>query len=247
MWEYILLGIVQGIFEWIPVSSEGVLALVSKFLVEDLNPLDLAIFLHLGTMLAVLVYFYKDWIDLILTKDKDFFKFFVIVTIISGAIGYVFYQISGNIIMGSGLLFLMGIGLLFTSFVQGNKINIGINKKYSAIIVGVLQGLSAIPGVSRSGSTIFGLSFFEKDPETILKQSYLISVPVVLGSSLYLFIKNPILVSEGWIALLFSFIFGLISLKFILDWAKKINFSMFTLIFGIICLIGAMISFYFKI
>lgn len=247
MWEYILLGIVQGIFEWIPVSSEGVLALVSKFLVEDLNPLDLAIFLHLGTMLAVLVYFYKDWIDLILTKDKDFFKFFVIVTIISGAIGYVFYQISGNIIMGSGLLFLMGIGLLFTSFVQGNKINIGINKKYSAIIVGVLQGLSAIPGVSRSGSTIFGLSFFEKDPEIILKQSYLISVPVVLGSSLYLFIKNPTLASQGWIALLFSFVFGLISLKFILDWAKKINFSMFTLVFGIICLIGAMISFYFKL
>jgi undecaprenyl-diphosphatase len=247
MWEYILLGIIQGLFEWIPVSSEGVLTLVSKFLVEDLNPLDLAIFLHLGTLLAVLVYFYKDWIDLILTKNKEFFKFFVIVTIISGAIGYVFYQISGNIIMGSGLLFLMGIGLFFTSFVQGNKINIGINKKYSAIIVGVLQGLSAIPGVSRSGSTIFGLSLFEKDPEMILKQSYLISVPVVLGSSLYLFIKNPVLVSEGWIALLFSFIFGLISLKFILDWAKKINFSMFTFVFGIICLIGAIISFYFKL
>ncbi len=247
MWEYILLGIIQGIFEWIPISSEGVLTLASSFLVKDLNALDLAIFLHLGTLLAVLVYFYKDWIDLILIKDKEFFKFFIIVTIFSGSIGYIFYQISGSIIMGSGLLFLMGIGLLFTSFVQGNKINIGINKTYSAIIVGILQGLSAIPGVSRSGSTIFGLSLSEKDPETILKQSYLISVPVVLGSSLYLFIKNPSLISQGWIALLFSFVFGFISLKIILSWAKKINFSMFTLVFGIICLIGAIISFYFKL
>ena len=247
MWDYVLLGIIQGVFEWIPISSEGVVAMVSQFLIKDLNSLDLAIFLHLGTLLAVLVYFKKEWIDLILIKDKDFFKFFIIVTIISGGIGYFIYQAAGSMIMGSGLLFLMGLGLLFTSFMQRKNINIRINKNYSAIIVGILQGLSAIPGVSRSGSTIFGLSLKEKDPEIILKQSYLISVPVVMGSSLYLFIKNPVLISQGWIALIFSFIFGIISLKIVLNWARKINFSFFTFIFGIICLIGGLISFYFKL
>lgn len=245
MWLYILLGTIQGIFEWIPVSSEGVVALISQFLIKDLDSLDLAIFLHLGTMFAVLIYFRKEWINLILIKDKEFFKFFIIVTIVSGSIGYFIYQLSGNIIMGSGLLFLMGFGLIFTSFMQRKKISIKINENYFPIIVGILQGLSSIPGVSRSGSTIFGLSLKEKDPETILKQSYLISVPVVIGSSLYLFIKNPILISQGWVALIFSFIFGIISLKIILSWARKINFSLFTLIFGLICICGACLSLIF--
>jgi len=240
MWEYVLLGIAQGVFEWIPISSEGVIALMSQFLVKDFNPVDVALFLHLGTLLSVLIYFYKDFIDLILIKDKDFFKFFVIVTIISGAIGFFIYQFASGVAMGSGLLFLMGIGLLFTSFMQ--KKNISVNKKYSEIVVGILQGISAIPGVSRSGSTIFGLSLFEKDPELILKYSYLISAPVVFGSSLYLFIKNPVFIfNGGWIALIFSFIFGILSLKIILNWAKKIDFSLFTFIFAIICLIGAML------
>lgn len=247
MWDLILLGIIQGIFEWIPISSEGVVALVSHFLVKDLNSLDLALFLHLGTMLAVLVYFFKDWVDLLLMKDKEFFKFFVIVTIISGSIGYFVYQVSSSIVMGSGLLFLMGLGLLLTSYMQKKEIKVKMSKNVSGIVVGILQGLSAIPGVSRSGSTIFGLSLSESDPGLILKQSYLISVPVVLGSSLYLFIKNPVMVSQSWIAVLFSFIFGLIFLRIILNWAKKINFSLFTLIFGIICLMGAIISFYFNV
>jgi undecaprenyl-diphosphatase len=149
--------------------------------------------------------------------------------------------------MGSGLLFLMGLGLILTSYMQKKEIKIKMSKNVSGIIVGILQGLSAIPGVSRSGSTIFGLSLSESDPGVILKQSYLISVPVVLGSSLYLFIKNPVLVSQSWIAVFFSFVFGLIFLRIILNWAKKINFSLFTFIFGIICLIGAIISFYFNV
>jgi len=243
MWDYVLLGIIQGIFEWIPISSEGVVAMVSQFLIKDLSSLDIALFLHLGTLLAVLIYFYKDFIDLLLIKDKEFFKFFVIVATISGAIGFFVYQISSSVIMGSGLLFLMGLGLIFTSYMQKKKIKINISKNTSAIIVGILQGISAIPGVSRSGSTVFGLSLSENNPEKILKQSYLISAPVVFGSSLYLFIKNPVLISQGWIAIIFSFIFGLLFLKIILSWAKNINFSLFTFLFGIICLIGACLSF----
>ncbi len=239
MWEYILLGVLQGIFEWIPVSSEGVVALFSRFLVKDFNSVDLAIFLHSGTLLALLVYFYKDWKDLILIKDKEFFKFFLVVTVISGGIGYFVYHFSRTVIMGSGLLLLTGIGLLLTSFLQKKKMELKINKTISAILVGLLQGLSALPGFSRSGSTIFGLSLTGKDPALILKQSYLISGPVVLASSVYLFLKNPALVSQGWIALVFSFIFGLLSLNLLLSWAKKTDFSLFALIFGLLCLLGA--------
>ncbi|MFZ3054754.1 MAG: undecaprenyl-diphosphate phosphatase [Minisyncoccales bacterium] len=240
MWEYVLLGLLQGVFEWIPVSSEGVVALFSSFLVKDFNSVDLALFLHLGTLLAVIVYFWKDWIDLIKFKDKDFLRFFIIVTVISGGIGFFVYKFAENVTMGSGLLALMGLGLLLTSWFQKKNIKLNINKDLSSAIVGLLQALSAIPGVSRSGSTIFALSLTEDNPSEILKKSYLISLPVVLGSSLYLYIKNPAMAVVSWPALIASFVFGLLSLKLLLDFSKKVNFSKFTFIFGLLCLIGAL-------
>jgi undecaprenyl-diphosphatase len=243
MWEYVLLGALQGIFEWIPVSSEGVVAIFSNYLVKDFNSVDLALFLHLGTVIAVLVYFWKDWINLALFKDKEFLRFFIIVTFISGTLGFFVYKMARDVVMGSGLLVLMGLGLLLTSWFQKNNIKLKINKDVSSVIVGLLQALSAIPGVSRSGSTVFGLSLTESDPTEILKKSYIISVPVVLGSSLYLYLNNPTIASSSWIAVVFSFIFGIISLKLLLDFSKKVNFSKFTLIFGILCLIGALFQF----
>ena len=240
MWEYILLGFIQGIFEWIPVSSEGVVALFSSFLIKGFNSVDLALFLHLGTLFAVIVYFWKDWIDLISLKDKEFLRFFIIVTVISGGLGFFVYKLAREISIGPGLLALMGLGLLLTSWFQKKNIKLKVNKDMSSVLVGLLQGLSAIPGVSRSGSTVFGLSLTESDPSLILKKSYLISVPVVAGSSLYLYLQNPAIVSFSWIAVVSSFVFGLLSLKVLLDISKKINFSIFTLIFGILCLIGAL-------
>jgi len=242
MWEYAFLGFLQGIFEWIPISSEGVVALVSKSMISNLNSVDLALFLHLGTLLALFVYFYKDWINLLLMKDKEFFKFFVIVTLISGIIGFPMYKLAKEVSMGWGLLMLMGFGLLLTSYLQSKKVNLKINNVVSAIFVGILQGVSAIPGVSRSGSTIFGLSLNESNPKEILRKSYLISAPVVLGSSLYLYLDNPAIASESWIGLIFSFVFGLIFLKLLLSFAEKINFSKFTLIFGLLCILGALLE-----
>jgi len=243
MWEYILLGSLQGIFEWIPVSSEGIVVLASNYFIKDFNSVDLALFLHLGTLLATLVYFWKDWLNLITFKDKDFLRFFIIVSFISGTLGFFVYKIARDVAMGSGLLVLMGLGLLLTSWFQKKNIKLKINKDISSIIVGILQALSAIPGVSRSGSTVFGLSLTDNNPSEILKKSYIISVPVVLGSSLYLYLDNPAIASSSWLAVVFSFIFGIISLKLLLDFSKKVNFSKFTFIFGILCLLGALVEF----
>ncbi|MFZ2390389.1 MAG: undecaprenyl-diphosphate phosphatase [Minisyncoccales bacterium] len=243
MWDYILLGFLQGIFEWIPISSEGVVAIFSSYLVKDYNSVDLALFLHLGTVLAAIVYFWKDWINLAQFKDKEFLRFFIIVTFISGTLGFFVYKMARDVSMGAGLLALTGLGLLLTSWFQKTNIKLKINKDVSSIIVGLLQAISAIPGVSRSGSTVFGLSLTESDPTEILKKSYMISVPVVIGSSLYLYIKDPVSVSSSWVAVVFSFIFGIISLKLLIDFSKKINFSKFTLIFGLLCLLGALFQF----
>lgn len=244
MFEYIILGILQGIFEWIPVSSEGIVALFSNYFIKDLNVVDVAIFLHLGTFFSVLIYFWKDWLDLLKLKDVKFLKFFILTTIISGGIGFLLYDLSKEIVMGGGLLLLMGFGLLLTSFFQKRKINFNLDKKYGPFLIGILQGVSVVPGVSRSGSTIFGLSFFEKDPLKILKISYLLSAPIVIASSGYLYLKNPdILFDGGWVALIFAFIFGILTLKILFDLTKKINFSLFTLIFGILCILSGIIEY----
>jgi len=242
MWDQFLLGFLQGVFEWLPISSQGMVTIFSSFANLEMSSLDFSLFLHTGTMFAVLIFFRKDWINLILLKDKELLRFFIIASIVSLSLGFVLYKTIGGIVFGSGLLFLIGFGLLLTSWFQRKNIRLNMNKDINSIIVGLLQGISVIPGVSRSGSTIFGLSLKETDPSEILKRSYIISLPAVAASTGYIFLKDPTISSFPWIALLTSFIFGIISLKILLDFSKKVNFSKITMIFGIICLIGGAIE-----
>jgi len=242
MWEQFLLGALQGIFEWLPISSQGIVTVFSSFAEIEMNAINFSLFLHAGTMLAVLIFFRKDWINLILLRDKELLRFFIIASIISLSLGFVLYKTIGDVALGSGLLFLVGFGLLLTSWFQKNNIRLNMSKDANYIIVGLLQGLSAIPGVSRSGSTIFGLSLKESDPSEILKKSYIISLPAVAASTGYIFLNDPTISSFPWIALISSFVFGIISLKILLDFSKKVNFSKITMIFGILCIIGGILE-----
>ncbi|NLM07202.1 MAG: undecaprenyl-diphosphate phosphatase [Tissierellia bacterium] len=237
-----MLGALQGIFEWIPISSQGIVTVFSSFAEIEMNAINFSLFLHAGTMLAVLIFFRKDWINLILLRDKELLRFFIIASIISLSLGFVLYKTIGDVALGSGLLFLVGFGLLLTSWFQKNNIRLNMSKDANYIIVGLLQGLSAIPGVSRSGSTIFGLSLKESDPSEILKRSYIISLPAVAASTGYIFLNDPTISSFPWIALISSFVFGIISLKILLDFSKKVNFSKITMIFGILCIIGGILE-----
>ena len=245
MINYIILGIVQGIFEWLPISSEGITSLLSNFLVQDFHPIDLALFLHLGTLLAAIIYFRKDWIKILSFKNKELLRFLIISTIMSLAISYPLYKIIKSFTFGNGLLVLMGFGLLGTAYAYKKKAKFNIKPSSLALIDGFLQGLAVIPGLSRSGSTIFGLSLNKTKPEEILKISYLMSVPVVLASSLYLFLQEPMLIAQSWPALISSFLIGILTLHFLINWAKKINFFKFALIFSFICFLGAIIGFIF--
>jgi undecaprenyl-diphosphatase len=177
-----------------------------------------------------------------LLRDKELLRFFIIASVVSLSLGFVVYKTIGDIAIGSGLLFLIGFGLLLTSWFQKKDIRLNMNKDFNSVLVGLLQGISVIPGVSRSGSTIFGLSLKENDPSEILKKSYIISLPAVAASTGYIFINSPSISSFPWIALLSSFVFGIISLKVLLDFSKKVNFSKITMTFGILCLIGGIIE-----
>lgn len=243
--NYILLGAIQGIFEWIPVSSEGIVALASKFLLNA-NPLDIGLFLHLGTLLSAIIYFRKDWIKIITFKNKKLLRFLLISTIISLILGFLIYKfLSEQIMIGSSLLLVTGIGLLATSFFHKSKKQFNFDMRRLSIITGLLQGLSVIPGLSRSGSTIFGLSLGKLKPEKILKISYLMSVPVGLASSAYIVLQNPNISLQAWPGLIMSFIIGILFLHILLKISQRINFAKFAFIFAMLCFLGAILGFVF--
>ncbi len=240
MLDYLFLGIVQGIFEWIPISSEGVLVLLASAL-GKVDPLQTALFLHLGTSLAVLVYFWKQWKDVFTLKDKPLARFILISAIVSLPVGFLVYKfVETN--LGPGLLALMGIALLVTGIFQRVRISIKLGNDALAIVSGLFQGLAAMPGLSRSGSTIFVLSMGNLDPDEILKYSYMMSLPVVLVGAFYLAVTTGVLLSS-WPALVTSFLVGLASLHLLISLSKRINFSIFAFAFGILCILGALLSF----
>ncbi|MAG44438.1 hypothetical protein CL633_00945 [bacterium] len=244
--NYILLGAIQGIFEWIPVSSEGIVALASNFLKLNINPIDIGLFLHLGTLLSAIIYFRKDWIKIITFKDKKLLKFLLISTAISLILGFFIYKfLSAQVMLGSSLLLITGLGLLGTAFFHKNKKRLNWDMRKLSIITGLLQGLSVIPGLSRSGSTIFGLSLGKFKPEKILKISYLMSVPVGLAGSGYIFLQNPSMSLQAWPGLVMSFLVGILGLHILLQIVQKINFAKFAFIFAFLCLAGAMLGFIF--
>lgn len=243
MLDQIILGIIQGIFEWIPVSSQGILALVSQYLIDSINPIDVALFLHLGTLLAIVVYFVKDWRDLILLQNPKLLRFLVITTIVSLVIGFPIYQLVRSAAIGSILLLITGFGLLLTAYFHRKKTRFKLGLDKLALLTGALQGLAVIPGLSRSGSTVFGLSLGELSPSRILKLSYMMSAPVVLISSVFFFLETPSLAWNLWPSLIISFVVGLISLRFLMKAISRINFFKFALVFALLCFLGAIIGF----
>jgi undecaprenyl-diphosphatase len=246
MLHYIILGIIQGIFEWLPISSEGIVAITSQFMHLDVNPINIALFLHLGTLLVVLVYFWRDWKEVILLRDKKLVLFLLIATVISLLVGYPVYLFIESVAIGSILLLITGIALLITAIIHRQKIKLSINYNLLAVITGILQGLSVIPGLSRSGTTIFGLSLGEESPSKVLKMSYMMSAPVVFVSGVYTFLESPGFFTDAWIALVFSFAIGMLSIYLLIRYSSKLNFFIFCLVFGILCIVGASINFIFQ-
>ena len=243
MFSYIILGIIQGIFEWLPISSEGLVALVSQALVKDFQPIEIALFAHLGTFFAVLIYFRQDWFRVLTFKDKELFRFLVVSVTLSGIVGFFLYKFIKEIAFGNTLLLITGFALLFTAYFYKIKRRAKLNFDQLALLSGLAQGLAVIPGLSRSASTIFALSWSDLETEDVLKVSYMMSAPAVLGMSLFLFLENPSLVWQGWPVLVFSFLVGLLTLDILLKLAAKIDFFKFILIFALLCFVGFGLNF----
>jgi undecaprenyl-diphosphatase len=266
MIESIILGTIQGIFEWLPISSQGnlVLLMVGFLDIGFKTALNYAIFLHFGTFLAVLIYFWEDVIQIIKRlkkyrprfddEDDALISFLIISTILTGIIGYPIFKLIADFnFRGEIFLGLVGLALIFTGVLQkyANKKKKRKENKLTlkdSILFGILQGLALIPGVSRSGITVSAFLLRGYHPRRSLRLSFLMSIPVLFVGSIFL----PIV--EGFpdgiepanliLGLIFAFIFGLITIKILLEIARKVKFWLFCVIIGLLALLP-MIMFIF--
>ncbi len=239
-----ILAIVQGITEWFPVSSSGHLVIISKLLEFD-NTLLFDVTLHFGTLMAVVVYFSKDIINIL--RDLFSFKFktdngrlgvyLIIATIPALVIGFLLRNVVEKNINNLGLL---AMGLIITSiilFIGSLDIHAGKNRKlnyWGALLIGCAQVFSIFRGISRSGSTISSGLLFGLDEKTAVKFSFLMSIPVVLGANI-LTIGTNTLPAKFILPAFVSFIFGLLSihvlLKFVLKSKKNLRwFALYVLL-----------------
>ncbi|MCB5235202.1 MAG: undecaprenyl-diphosphate phosphatase [Candidatus Cloacimonetes bacterium] len=201
--EAIILGLVQGLTEFIPVSSSGHLVLVQKlfgFGIEE--NLSFEIFLHLGTLLAVVIYFYRPIWDLIRslfiwrkdsigeshTKNRKIVLYLIISTVATGVIYLIFgdwfkaaYQMPRLV---ASLLIVTGVILYLSDMkkdAETPQSNIGIVK---STLIGLAQGIAILPGISRSGSTIAASVLCGMKRKDAAQFSFLLSIPAILGANL---------------------------------------------------------------
>lgn len=250
MFEAIILGLIQGIAEWLPVSSEG---MISLFLVNFMgytlkDAVVYAIWLHMGTFFSALVYFYKDILsafkDLKFKRDSLFW-FVCIGTVCSLVIGGPLVLFGLDHIdagLASGVI---GLMLLITGIVQLRIKKSGKSRKLDvkdSILVGIGQGFSAMPGISRSGTTTAILLMQKYKAFDALRISFIMSIPLVLISTVYLGVTEPTLITiDSFIALVVAFVTGLIGIKVLMKVAEKINFGLFCIVMGILAIIAIFI------
>ncbi|GAG53653.1 unnamed protein product [marine sediment metagenome] len=259
MIEYIILAILQGLFEWLPISSSGQVMIVSInfFGISPEKAFSLSIWMHLGTAIAVLVKLRKDYIQIIKSvipkqfkvdeddiKKRNWLIFATIGTAITAIPLYLLFKfviiegfdaIQGDVLtlVISGLLIVTGIVLLTFKRKFGKK-NVKTVSDRELIkdssISGLVQGIAILPGISRSGFTVSTLLFEKYDQDQSLKLSFLMSVPVVLAS-----IGMDIIFGEGSV-------FGIIDVFTILS-ITAVSFIVGYLSMGVLLKIAQKINF----
>jgi len=211
MIEYIIIAILQGLFEWLPISSSGQVMMVSInfFGIPPEKAFSLSIWVHLGTAIAVLIKLRKDYIQIIKSiiprkfevdesdiKKRNWLIYATIGTAITAIPLYLLFKFviiegftatQGDVLtlVISGLLIVTGIVLLTFRRKFGKKtINTVSDRELikDSSIAGLIQGIAILPGISRSGFTVSTILFEKYDQDQSLKLSFLMSVPVVLAS-----------------------------------------------------------------
>ena len=245
--QILLISIIQGIAEFIPVSSSAHIILLSNLFNYEKFELAINVSAHFGSLVAVLFYFNKEIYNF--SKNKNLFYKVIIASIPIFIIGYILIEL--KIISNLRTIEIMGwttiiFGILLY-FSDKFKIKLKMKNNFTfrnAIIIGFYQTLALIPGVSRSGIIITGARFLKFNRIDAAKISFLLSIPALGAWSLYgcfdLIKQNDqILTVSSILTAFLSFIFSYITIKYFLIYLKKFNLNLFViyrLILGIILL-----------
>ncbi len=273
LFEAIVLGFVQGLAEFLPISSSGHLALLQYFFgIEGESVLTFAVLLHLGTLISVFIVYWRDIVELFIELGfviKDIFTgkglganknqtrklgyMIIVATIPTALIGICFNDLFVSFYTS---LLPIGIGLIMTGTilwiaerVNNNKLEIKNMKFRHAILVGICQGIAITPGISRSGSTLFGGLICGLNRELAVKFAFLISIPSILGSVV---LEAPAAFEQGMdmqlvipilAGVIVSAVSGLVAIKTMINFVSKKKlcyFSYYTWILGIAVIIYAL-------
>ncbi len=234
--ETLVLSIIQGISEFIPVSSSAHLLIISRLSDFNVSNLQLDISLHLGSLLAIILFFRKELINII--NNKNIFLLIILGSIPLVIVGYIFYSTNlidqfRNLRVVAWTTFIFGILLYFSDkFELKNKISSELNIK-SIIIIGLFQILAIIPGVSRSGIVITASRFLKFDRVESSKIAFYLSIPALVGASVLGFkdvIDDQINFDTIFIfSTLASFLFSYFTIKYFLIYVKMFSLNFFVI------------------
>ena len=242
----IILGIIQGVAEFLPISSSAHLILFPYLFGWEESGLAFDIALHFGTMMAVLAIFFKDWWNLFIGAIKDIkdkkkstngrmFWYLIIATVPAALTGLLLDDVIENIIRNKIWIIALALAIMGVLIYIGDKWASKHYKKETifedislkqALIVGIFQAFAVIPGFSRSGTTILAGRLQGISKEAITKFTFLLSVPVICGATI-LKIGDLAFTKEVIVGIISSFAMGVISIKFLLSYIKKHDFSIF--------------------
>lgn len=259
MIEGLVLGIIQGVTEWLPISSEGVLTLVGlKFFGRDIaSSVSMAVFLHIGTFFSALFYLRKEVFSVFEKGNRKVLLFLFQSTVVTAVVGvpllYIGMKYADRFPVFLAVSF-VGIFLLITGIVQLKKPEETFRSrkdigKVDTLLSGALQGLAALPGFSRSGLTVSGFLARKFKEDEALRLSFLMSLPAVLGANIFLniFGESVRLDIVSLTALTTALITGFFTIGLLLKISRKLNFGWFAIFFGAITLIFAICESFFGI
>lgn len=265
IYQAIILGIVQGITELLPISSSAHLNIIpwllgwmnSENFKMAFEAFDVA--LHAGTLLAIALFFFKDWLELfkgvykqLVKKEKNreatMFWYLVAATIPGAIIGYLIDEFVGDaldkpLIIAAALI-IMGIILYLVDKKSKSETNYEKLNFKQTFIIGFSQALAFIPGVSRSGVTMTAARKLGVEREAAAKFSFMLATPIVVGATL-LKLKDFVFNIPFFVGVFASFIVGLIVIKFLLDYLRKKSFKAFAIyriLFGIVIIAAYLIK-----
>ncbi len=232
--EILVLSLVQGFFEFIPVSSSAHLIVISKIIEFDIRSVEIDISLHLGSLLAILFYFRKDFLNIF--NNKNLLSLIIFGSTPLVLVGYFLYITNLieylreiKIIAWATLIF--GI-LLYIS--DRFKVEKSIEKNLSIkniLLIGFLQVLSLIPGVSRSGIVITAGRFLNFNRVDSAKISFYLSIPALLGASILglndIFEKGFEFTYSILLSIFLSFVFSYFTIKYFLIYIKSFSLNLF--------------------